>query len=123
MGDVVVRLLVVGLVVAGALGLSRLSRPWQDSAHPPLQIPPGELPAGVVLFTSPDCDQCVLARTALKRAEIAYREVTWELEAGRFERYGVQGVPLLAHLDESGAQTYLAAGVPTRRALRVLGRT
>jgi len=113
-----VRLVVVLAVVAGALGLSRLSRPWQDSAHPQLQIPPGDLPAGVVLFTSMDCDQCANARAALKRAGIDYREVTWEIESDRFERYGVQGVPLLAQLDGSGRQLYLAAGVPTRRTLR-----
>ena len=97
-----------------------MSRPWQDSAHPQLRIPPGELPAGVVLFTSTDCDQCANARGALQRAGISYREVTWEIESERFERYGVQGVPLLARLDDSGRQLYLAAGVPTRRSLRAI---
>lgn len=120
MDDLVVRLLIVGAVVAGALGLSRLSRPWQDSAHPELRIPSGELPAGVVLFTSTDCDQCANARGVLQRAGITYREVTWEIEADRFERYGVQGVPLLAQLDESGRQLHLAAGVPTRRTVRAI---
>lgn len=120
MDEVVVRLVVVLAVVVGALGLSRLSRPWQDAAHPQLQIPPGDLPAGVVLFTSTDCDQCANARAALKRAGIGYREVTWEIESERFERYGVQGVPLLAQLDASGRQLYLAAGVPTRRTLRAM---
>lgn len=120
MDDVAMRLIVVGVVVAAAFGLSRLSRPWQDSAHPELQIPPGELPAGVVLFTSTDCDQCANARAALQRAGISYREVTWEIESDRFRRYGVQGVPLLAQLDGSGEQLYLAAGVPTRRTLRAV---
>lgn len=120
MDDVAVRLIVVGAVVAGAFGLSRLSRPWQDPAHPELQIPPGELPAGVVLFTSTDCDQCASARATLQRAGISYREVTWEIESDRFQRYGVQGVPLLAKLDASGRQLYLAAGVPTRRTLRAV---
>ncbi len=114
------RLVVVFAVVAGALGLSRLSRPWQDSAHPPLRIPPDELPAGVVLFTSTDCDQCATARGVLKRAGIAYREVTWEIESDRFARYGVQGVPLVARLDASGRQSHLAAGVPTKRTLRAI---
>lgn len=118
MDEAVVRIIVVVLVVVVALALSRLSRPWQDSAHPPLDIPPGDLPAGVVLFTSTDCDQCATARAALKKAGIDYREVTWELEPGRIEQYGVQGVPLLARIDESGTQTFLAAGVPTRRSLR-----
>jgi len=118
--DVAMRLIVVGTVVVVALALSRLSRPWQDSAHPDLRIPPGELPAGVVLFTSTDCDQCANARTALQRAGISYREVTWEIESDRFQRYGVQGVPLLAQLDASGRQLYLAAGVPTGRTLRAV---
>lgn len=120
MDDVAIRLVVVLAVVAGALGLSRLSRPWQDAAHPVLRIPPGELPAGVVLFTSTDCDQCADARAALQRAGISYREVTWEIESDRFQRYGVQGVPLLAQLDASGRQLHLAAGVPTRRTLRAV---
>ncbi|MCP3976162.1 MAG: hypothetical protein GY720_16900 [bacterium] len=122
MSDPVLRVVVVVAVVIVALVLSRLSRPWQDSAHPPLTIPPGELPAGAVLFTSTDCDQCGAARAALKKAGITYREVTWELEPGRMEEYGVQAVPLLAHIDEVGAQTYLAAGVPTRRSLREVRR-
>ena len=120
MDELAVRLVVVFAVVVGALGLSRLSRPWQDSAHPQLQIPPGELPAGVVLFTSTDCDQCANARAALRRAGISYREVTWEIESDRFERYGVQGVPLLAQLDDAGRQLHLSAGVPTRRTLRAV---
>lgn len=120
MDDVAIRLLIVFGVVAGALGLSRLSRPWQDSAHPRLTIPPGELAAGVVLFSSTDCDQCAAARSALQAAGISYREVTWEIEAERFERYGVQGVPLVAHIDATGRQLYLAAGVPTRRTLRAV---
>jgi hypothetical protein len=122
MEDLTIRLIVVVAVVGAALALARFSRPWQDPAHPALKIPPGELPAGVVLFTSADCDQCAAARMALKKAGIEYREVTWELEAGRFERYGVQGVPLLARIDESGRESYLAAGVPTRRSLRAVGR-
>jgi len=56
----------------------------------------------------------------LKKAGVSYREVTWELEPGRMERYGVQAVPLLARLDEAGAQSVLAAGVPTRRSLRAV---
>lgn len=118
--DTILRVIVIVVVVAAALGLAYWSRPLQDSAHPPLTIPPGELPAGVVLFTSTDCDQCAAARVALQAAGIAYREVTHEIESSRFERYGVQGVPLLARIDESGSQSLLAAGVPTRRTLRVL---
>lgn len=120
MDELAIRLVVVVAVVAGALGLSRLSRPWQDAAHPQLQIPSGDLPAGVVLFTSTVCDQCANARAALQGAGISYREVTWEIESDRFQRYGVQGVPLLVQLDASGRQVYLAAGVPTRRALRAV---
>ena len=75
-----------------------------------------------LLFTSTDCDQCAAARGALKKAGIEYREVTYELEAARFERYGVQGVPLLARLRESGEQSFLAAGVPTRGSLRAVRR-
>lgn len=120
MDDVAVRLLIVFGVVAGALGLSRLSRPWQDSAHPRLTIPAGELPAGIVLFTSTDCDKCAAARAVLKAAGVRYREVTWEIEADRFERYGVQGVPLVAQIDATGRQLHLAAGVPTRRTLRAV---
>lgn len=122
MDDAVLRVVVIGVVVAAALGLAQWSRPWQGSAHPPLTIPQGELPAGVVLFTSTDCDQCAAARAALQSAGIQYREVTHEIESSRFERYGVQGVPLLARLDESGAQSFLAAGVPTRRSVRALRR-
>ncbi len=122
MEDVLVRLGVVAAVVVAALALARLSRPWQDAAHPPLSIPPGDLPPGIVLFTSTDCDQCAAARAALKKASIQFREVTYELEAARFERYGVQGVPLLARLEASGEQSFLAAGVPTRGSLRAVRR-
>lgn len=120
MEELLPRLAVVTVVVVVALGFARMSRPWQVAAHPPLQIPPGELPVGVVLFSSTDCDQCAAARAALKAAGIEYREVTHELESQRFQRYGVQGVPLLARLNEDGTQAYLAAGVPTRRSLRAL---
>ncbi|NND04317.1 MAG: hypothetical protein HKN91_16180 [Acidimicrobiia bacterium] len=120
--DPVLRILVVAAVVAVALAIARLSRPLQSGAHPPLVIPPGDLPSGAVLFTSGDCDQCAAARAALKGAGIQFREVTHELEADRFDRYGVQGVPLLVNLAEDGSQSYLAAGVPTRRSLRNLKR-
>ena len=122
MPDLVLRIGIVAVVVLVALALARLSRPWQDSAHPPLSIPAGELPAGVVLFTSTDCDQCAAARAALKKATIEYREVTWELEARRFEEYGVQGVPLLAIVEANGRQSLLTAGIPTRGSLRAVRR-
>jgi glutaredoxin len=120
--DLVLRLGIVAIVVVVALALARLSRPWQDSAHPALSIPPGDLPAGVVLFTSTDCDQCAAARAVLKKAAVEYREVTWELEAVRFEEYGVQGVPLLAIVESNGRQSLLTAGVPTRGSLRAVRR-
>lgn len=117
--DLAARVVIVALVIAVALGLARLSRPLQSSAHPPLAIPPGDL-EGVVLFTSGDCDQCAQARAALKSAGVKYREVTHEIEAARFESYGVQGVPLLAVVETDGSQSLLAAGVPTRRSLRAV---
>jgi len=116
--ELATRIIIVLTVVAVALLLARLSRPLVSAAHPPLAIPAGDLPAGVVLFTSGDCDQCAAARAALKTAGIEYREVTHEIESARFERYGVQGVPLLARVEPDGSQSYLAAGVPTRRSLR-----
>jgi len=118
--DPVTRVIVVVAVVAVALVIAGLSRPLQSASHPPLTIPAGELPEGVVLFTSGDCDQCAAARAALKNAGIGFREVTHEIESNRFDQYGVQGVPLLAKLEADGSQTYLAAGVPTRRALRAV---
>lgn len=114
------RVAVVVVIIAFALLIARLSRPLQSAAHPPLSIPAGELDAGVILFTSGECDQCAAARAALKDAGVAFREVTHELESNRFDRYGVQGVPLLAKLEEDGTQSYLAAGVPTRRSLRAI---
>ena len=120
--DLVSRILIVAAVLIVALLLARLSRPLQSAAHPPLNIPPGDLPTGVVLFTSTDCDQCAAARAALKAAGVEYREVTHEIESSRFDRYGVQGVPLLAKIEEDGSQSYLAAGVPTRRGLRRVQR-
>jgi len=122
MDDTALRIVVVIVVVAAALVLSRLTRPLQDSAHPPLTIPAGELPAGIVLFTSTDCDRCAAARAVLQKRGVHYREVTWELEGSRMERYGVQGVPLLARITNSGEVTFLAAGVPTRRSLRSIAR-
>ena len=116
--DFTSRIIVVAAVVIVALVLARLSRPLQSGAHPPLAIPPGDLPEGVVLFTSGECDQCAAARAALKSAGIEYREVTHEIESARFDRYGVQGVPLLAKVEADGSQSVLAAGVPTRRSLR-----
>ena len=120
--DLVGRIVVIVVVLIVALLLARLSRPLQSAAHPSLTIPPGDLPAGVVLFTSTDCDQCAAARAALKAAGVEYREVTHEIESARFDRYGVQGVPLLAKIEDDGSQSYLAAGVPTRRGLRQVQR-
>lgn len=116
--DPIARIVVVVVVLAVALAIARLSRPWQPASHPTLSIPPGDLDPGVVLFTSTDCDQCAAARAALKRAGIQYREVTHEIEPQRFERYGVQGVPLLVRLEADGTQSHISAGVPTRRSLR-----
>jgi Glutaredoxin len=109
--------LVVAIVaVAAIVGLviSRYRRP----PHPTVAVHDvGDRP-GVVLFTSTTCSTCKDTIALLEDMSIRFREVTNELEPGRFEDWGIVAVPLTVVIDRDGAVTGTFSGVPRRSPLR-----
>jgi len=117
MTDEVARLLlVIGvLAIAGlvAFVIKRLRRP----PHPTLVVQADGDRPGVVLFTSLDCTTCKGTITILRSKDVAFREITHELEPQRFEAWRVLAVPLTVVLDDESTVVDAIAGVPSRRRL------
>jgi len=115
-GEAARLLLVLGvLAIAGLVGfiLTRLQRP----PHPTLVVQgDGDRP-GVVMFTSLECATCKETIALLRSYDIAFREITHELEPQRFEAWRVLAVPLIVILDDGGAVVDAIAGVPSTRRL------
>lgn len=120
MDDLVGRVFIAVVVVAAALIAARATRGLQRPTHPPVDLSATELPHGVLVFTSSDCDNCRAVRGALKDLGVSFREVTWELEPAVFEAAGIESVPLVVVRDASGATRGQMAGRPRRRRLRSL---
>lgn len=118
MDDVVLRfVIVVALGLAAAMAAVTARRTAQP-VHPELDLSGSDLPLGVVLFTSTDCDNCREARAALQAAGVDFREVTWELEGRSMDSIGIEAVPLAIFRRSDGATVAQIAGVPRPRALR-----
>lgn len=117
MNDIVLRLLVVAAVVAVAAAIAWVIRRVRTPPHPRVIVDEvGERP-GVVLFTSTTCPTCKDAIAELESHGIAFREVTNDLEPGRFETWGVAAVPLTVVVDADGGVVRTFSGVPRRRPL------
>lgn len=108
------RLLLVGLVavivVVAVVVLRR--RPIVRSRS----VSATGLPEGVFLMTADGCDTCRRARDTLTRRGIAHTELSWEKNPEVFERLGVDAVPSVLRIDETGSGIWYRGGVP--RALR-----
>ena len=118
MDDLGVRLLVVGGVLLAAAVAAFIARRFGTAHHPPVDVGGLNLPAGIVLFTSTTCSKCKEALSRAKATGAPLREITYEIEAARFEEAGVDGVPLLLVMSASGEVVEQLAGLPGRRRLR-----
>jgi glutaredoxin len=120
MDELALRLFVVVALVVVAVAAARATRAWQDPTHPPVDLTGTGLPTGVLVFTSSECVNCKAVRAALEELDVPFREVTWELEPGMFETWGIESVPLVVARDASGATVAQLSGKPSRRRLRSL---
>ena len=117
MSDAALRLLVVVVLVLGAVVvaavISRIRRP----PHPDITVGDvGDRP-GVVLFTSTTCPTCKQTIEVLEDMGVSFREVTHDLEAHRFETWGVVAVPVTVVVDGDSTVVDAFSGVPRRRSL------
>lgn len=112
------RLVVVVVVAAAAVAIGRLSVRRGLPSHPPVDLDGLGLPAGVVVFTSTECDNCKRVMGVLANVDVPVREVTQELEASLIADAGVEAVPLMVVTDRDGSRAAQLAGVPSRRAIR-----
>jgi glutaredoxin len=112
-----IRLLVAIGVIVSALLLAAVLNRYRRPVHPTVSVGEvGDRP-GVVLFTSTDCSNCKRTIERLKKLDVPYREVTYELESQRFADWGVVAVPLTVFVDGDSHVEYAFTGVPSRRKL------
>lgn len=118
MDDTLGRLVVVagigGVAVLAGYLATRLRRP----THPPVRLRDLGLPAGVVVFTSSQCDNCKRVMSAMRGVASPVREVTHELEPALFDAAGVEAVPLVVITDRRGHVVRQLAGKVSRSAIR-----
>jgi hypothetical protein len=111
MSEVWVRLALVvgGLVVASAVVVAMRA----IERRQPKAIDAHELAAGVFLFSSGTCLDCVPSRERLLAAlgPNGFVEVKWEEEPERFRRLGIDTVPATVVVSADGSAK-LFAGVP-----------
>ena len=118
MNDVVVRLLIVVAIVAVAAGVAYLIGRFRTPPHPSVTVGEvGDRP-GVIMFTSTTCPTCKDAIAQLEAAGVPFREVTNDLEAQRFETWGIVAVPVTVVVDSKGSVVATFSGVPASRSLR-----
>ena len=110
-------LAVVLAVVAGAVGVSYLTRRG-TSYHPPVVVDGLGLPPGLIIFTSTACYRCKEVLAVARAVDVPVREVTFELESELQERAGVTGVPLTLIIDRSGKPVAQFAGRLRRTSLQ-----
>jgi len=113
-----VRILIAVGIIASALLFAAVLNRYRKPVHPPVRVGDvGDRP-GVVLFTSTDCSTCKRTIERLKQIGVEFREVTYELESGRFDAWGVVAVPVTVFVDMDDHATAVLTGVPSRRSLR-----
>jgi hypothetical protein len=110
--DVLVRLLVVGFVVAAAILAAWLARRGAAVVRRPVRLE--GLGPGVVLFSSSTCGTCEVMRRRLTWANAV--EVSYEGAAADFPD-AVRRVPAVALLDSEG-RGWIAYGVVGESRLR-----
>ena len=72
------------------------------------------LPQGTYLLTSGGCSTCERARATLRRRGVAYEELIWQESPDVFERLGIDAVPSVLAVGESGSGRWWRGGVPRR---------
>ncbi len=117
MSDTATQLLIVAALTLVVVLVARGTRRWQRPTHEPVDIAGAGLPAGVVIFTSTECEKCRAAREVVTSLDAPLREVTWELEPGLLEQVGVTSVPLTIVVGPDGAVVHQVVGIPSRRKL------
>lgn len=110
-------LLVVGLAAGVALIIFLLR--WLPVNRSRAVVASGWDP-GVYLLSSEGCDNCAQARAELDRRSVRYREIVWQHEPEFFNQTGVDAVPSVVVVDESGSGRWWRGGVP--RHLPGIGR-
>ena len=117
MSDPIVRLAIVVAVVAVAIGVAWILRRVANPPHPSVTVGDvGERP-GIVLFTSTTCPTCKEVIALLQDMSLPYREVTSDLEAHRFDTWGIVAVPVTVVVDRDSTVVAAMSGGPRRRAL------
>lgn len=118
MNEVVARLLVVVAIVVITAGIAWLIGRFRRPPHPTVAVGEvGDRP-GVVLFSSTSCPTCKDAIARLEDLGIPFREVTDDLEAPRFETWGIVAVPVTVVIDADDNVVGVFSGVPSPRSLR-----
>lgn len=107
------RLLIVLVVVAVVVALTALLRRRPRVRR--YDVADTGLPAGVYLLTSDGCDTCERARVTLVRRGTPHTELSWQKNPDVFERLGIDAVPSVLTVDESGAGAWFRGGVPSAR--------
>lgn len=72
------------------------------------------LPSGVYLLTSDGCDTCERARSQLTRRGVGHTELSWQKNPEVFERLGIDAVPSVLVIGETGSGTWWRGGTPRR---------
>ena len=116
------RLLIIAILTIAVVGLALTTRRWQRPVHRPVDISGRNFPEGFLVFTSTSCATCKDALARLKATGVPLREVTWELEPGLIEDLGIESVPLVVRVDQSGEAVGQVVGVPRQRWLRRMAR-
>lgn len=117
MSDLTIRLIIVAAVVVFVAAVSLLARRLGAPYHAVLDLSGLDLPAGLVMFTSTECENCKKALAVAKATGAPLREITHEIEPGAFEKAGVTGVPLTVVVDAGGTVVDQVGGIPPRRRL------
>ena len=117
MADTAVRVGIVLAAVVVALAVAWVARRMKNPPHPSVRVGSGAEFPGVVLFSSTTCTTCTEMIALLQSVGVHYREITDELEAHRFEEWGVVAVPLTVVIDADGEVEATFSGVPKRRRL------
>jgi len=93
-------------IVAGALAVAATVSVWQRARvrRPVRDIASTGLEGGVYLLTSSSCPTCRAARSRVRSAlgEDGFEEIEWEQDPGMFADLGVDAVPALLVVGESG---------------------
>jgi hypothetical protein len=116
MDEVWLRVVLVSTAFLTATGIAKYRR----RRRPVRTIRSLDLAGGVYLFTSEGCETCATARAKLSASlgDREFAEVIWEQEPVQFEALGIDAVPAVLVVDESG-HGRLYPGQP-HRALRTL---